>query len=209
MAILIADDHILFRDTLITYLSIAKPDLHVVAVSDFHEIFDELNKPNHGIEFMLVDFSMPHMPGRDGFRRLIKEFSLIPCAMMSGVAEPDDVNFVMSLGARGYIPKTLSGQVLLKAIDHMMRGEIFVPPQTGQSLFSLPPRLDEFDELTPREREVLKLLELGRTNKDIADALDLKPVTVKLHVTGILRKLKLGNRTQAALWSWDMRDNSA
>lgn len=214
MTILIADDHILFRDTLVTYLSIAKPLQKTVTVNDFHSLFEHIEKSHLKIDFMLIDFSMPDMAGREAFQKLAKHPSNIPYAMMSGVAERDDIEFVMALGARGYLPKTMSGQVLIQAIDKMMAGQIYMPPHDPLSLFAPPPPSSlqvkaqsvAIFQLTPREQDVLNLLEQGLSNNDIATTLNLRPVTVKLHVRGILRKLNLDNRTQAALWSRGTRD---
>lgn len=213
MSILIADDHTLFRDTLITYLSIAKPLQSIITVGDFDELFHTINAAKHKIDFMLIDFSMPGMAPRDAFRLLGAESNSLPFAMMSGIAEQSDIDYVMSCGARGYVPKTMSGQVLLQAIDKMLAGQIYLPARDTVSLFS--PPIVSHDclsshsslqfPLTPREQDVLLLLEQGMSNNDIASALKLRPVTVKLHVRGILRKLNLDNRTQAALWSRDVR----
>ncbi|MFN7611299.1 MAG: response regulator transcription factor [bacterium] len=166
MTILIADDHILFRDTLVTYLSIAKPLQKTVTVNDFHSLFEHIEKSHLKIDFMLIDFSMPDMAGREAFQKLAKHPSNIPYAMMSGVAERDDIEFVMALGARGYLPKTMSGQVLIQAIDKMMAGQIYMPPHDPLSLFAPPPpsslqvkaqSVDIF-QLTPRQQDVLNLL---------------------------------------------------
>ena len=216
MTLIIADDHTLFRDTLVTYLKVTKPSLPIICCGDFDELLEILKTKSDVIELMLVDFQMPSMSGRDGFQALVKNFPHIPFAMMSGVADDQDISCIMSLGARGYIPKTMSGQNFVKAIDIILAGEIFKLGINSHTLF---PQRVQFERdtdynlkinspLSPREYDVLKLLEIGLSNREIAKVLHLKPVTVKLHVSGILRKLNLDNRTQAALQARSVREAS-
>ena len=213
MKLLLADDHTLFRDALSQYLERAEPGAEIIRARDLHEVFSTLKSMEGGApDLILLDLRMPGMSGLEGFRRLREQYPAIPIALMSGIAEPDDVRQAMALGAVGYFPKTLSGRALVKAIQLVLTGEKYLPvdPESNSlmpSYYSNGNRaqsptvagVPERMQMTPREQEVLTYLVQGHTNKDIARALDLQVVTIKLHVRGICRKLGAANRTQAAL----------
>lgn len=223
MKLLLADDHTLFRDALLQYIMRAEPAAKITLAVDFHEVIEKL-KESQDHDLIILDLRMPGMRGMEGFRRIRDEFPDIPVSLMSGVAEPKDVEAALALGAVGYFPKTMSGKGLLKAIQKVLQGERYVP--LDESTSSLMPSYYADPEqnnvspsagygyvqdaqssvieqhnsnLTPREMDVLEFLSKGVSNKEIANALDLKVVTVKLHVRGICRKLGAKNRTQAAL----------
>jgi DNA-binding NarL/FixJ family response regulator len=157
------------------------------------------------------------MNGLQGLKKMKDTYPEIPVAILSGLAEKEDVEEAMKLGASGYFPKTLPGKIMLQGIYKILQGEIFTPldHNTNQILPSYHAdhgtdaagRATEAGKaiaLTPREREVLIFLLKGASNKEIANAMDLQVVTVKLHVRGICRKLGAKNRTQAALLAQQM-----
>lgn len=198
--IIIADDHLLFRDTLVMYLKVARPHFDVLVASDFYELFSLLKKHHHSIDFILVDYSMPTMMSREAFQKMVIDYPKNSFAMMSGVANQNEIDFVRNIGARGYIPKTLSAHIVIDIIDRLMGGETYFVKETSGQLFSLSSHAHS-DHLTARENDIVDLVKTGITNKEIGDELDVKPVTVKLHIRNILRKLNLKNRTQIALWA--------
>lgn len=223
MKLLLADDHTLFRDALVQYIERAEAGAEILLAKDFHEVID-IMKENPNPDLILLDLRMPGMNGMEGFRILKRDYPGVPVALMSGVAESSDVKAAMDLGAVGYFPKTLSGKALLKAIQLVLTGEKFVPLENATNRImpsyyngghnangaSSYQGLNESQEgisipesvhvnLTPRETEVLSYLGEGASNKEIANALGLQVVTVKLHVRGVCRKLGAKNRTQAAL----------
>ncbi len=215
MKLLIADDHTLFREALVQYIERSDPDSSVALAKDFYEAFDLL-KVNPHQDLVLLDLRMPGMDGMDGFKKVKEHFPEQRVALMSGVAEQKDVEYALSLGACGYFPKTMSGKALLNAIRDVVEGSVFVP-EGKQSRFMPSYYADETDadiarknvNFTPRETDVLGFLVDGASNKEIARALDLQIVTVKLHVSGICRKLGAKNRTQAALMAKEMGVQSA
>lgn len=220
MKLLLADDHTLFRDALVQYIERSNPDAKVAIAEDFYQAYREMEE-NNDQDLILLDLRMPGMNGMDGFRKIREQFPDTPVALMSGIAEPEDVREAMDLGAAGYFPKTLSGKALLKGIEAVLNGEIFMPMDSAKPATPMPsyygesspvPSYVEINEshqasskqddefsLTPRENDVLEYLVTGSSNKEIASALGLQVVTVKLHVRGICRKLGAKNRTQAAL----------
>ncbi len=223
MRLLIADDHTLFRDALIQYIERAEPEAKVTLAKDLYEVFDILKKDTN-FDLVLLDLKMPGMSGMLGFEKVIKEYPDLRIALMSGIAETDDVKKSMELGSVGFFPKTLSGKALLKAIQLVLAGERFLPIDhktsniqasyyngdneraSGISEILNGGRKISADmvKLTPREHDVLSYLAKGASNKEIARDLDLQVVTIKLHVRGICRKLGAQNRTQAALKAKEM-----
>lgn len=219
MKLLLADDHTLFRDALVQYIERAYEGASVTLAENFYQAFDHL-KASQDYDLVLLDLRMPGMQGLSGFEQIQKNFPGLKLVLMSGVAEAKDVDEAIKLGAVGYFPKTLSGKALINAIKRVMAGEVFVPMK-DLSDDPLPAYYDDslknkggsdgmkdneqdsykgnVYKLTPRERDVLEYLITGSSNKEIAQALGLQVVTVKLHVRGICQKLDAKNRTQAAL----------
>lgn len=223
MKLLLADDHTLFRDALVQYIERSNPEAKVTIAEDFYQAYKQM-EDNNDQDLILLDLRMPGMDGMGGFKKIREDFPDTPVALMSGIAEPEDVREAMDLGAAGYFPKTLSGKALLKGVEAVLSGEVFVPMDRNQPATPMPayygessplpppPNYVELSEsqkpasktnddfnLTPRENDVLEFLVTGASNKEIASALGLQVVTVKLHVRGICRKLGAKNRTQAAL----------
>ncbi len=212
MKLLIADDHTLFRDALVQYIERSNPLSSVVLAKDFHEAYNIVKKDPLQ-DLVILDLRMPGMDGLQGFKTLKQQFPDIRVALMSGIAEEEDVKNALDAGAVGYLPKTMSGRALLTAIEQIVAGEKYIPKGKNSAYMPSyyadhPSKSEIFDkpkpELTPRESEVLSYLLNGSSNKEIARALDLQVVTVKLHIRGICRKLNAKNRTQAALKAREM-----
>ncbi|HEY8189751.1 MAG TPA: response regulator transcription factor [Micavibrio sp.] len=216
MKLLLADDHSLFRDALVEYIERTESGSSVLLARDVHEVMDIMGgKPD--VDLILLDLRMPGMNGLQGLEKLRARYPDTPVALISGLAEKHDVEKALELGAAGYFPKTMSGKALLSGIRQILAGEEFVARDhnTNEIMSSHYPadplqekngkgtngphtRGEEF-RLTPREKEVLTYLQRGESNKEIARALDLQVVTIKLHVRSICRKMGVENRTQAAL----------
>lgn len=213
MKLLIADDHTLFREALVQYIERARPNAQVTLAKDLHEAIEEL-KAGAKQDLVILDLKMPGMFGIEGFEKMRDMFPEQPVALMSGVAEENDVKDALNAGARGYFPKTMSGKGLLTAIQHVLDGKIYKPQSENETFIpsyyadTIEKKNDQASagqyNLTPRETEILKYLADGASNKDIAMALNIQVVTIKLHVRGICRKLGAKNRTQAALKARDM-----
>jgi two-component system nitrate/nitrite response regulator NarL len=218
MKLLLADDHTLFRDALVLYIERAEPQASISLAKDFTEAL-EIMKKNPDQDLVLLDFRMPGMNGMEGFTKMRDDYPTVRVALMSGVAEPEDVKAAMSLGAVGYFPKTLSGKNLIKAIKSVLDGEIFLPRVEGQEAI-MPSYYNDNPAMssqmggnsnagpvllfTAREKDVIKYLALGHSNKEMAAFLGIQVVTVKLHVRSVCQKLGARNRTQAALMVRDI-----
>lgn len=221
MRLLLADDHSLFRDALVQYIERAEPDATVALARDVHELMEVMAAGDAVFDLILLDMRMPGMDGLQGLVKIKTRHPDVPVAIISGLAEKEDVEQALSLGAAGYFPKTMSGKALVSGIREIIDGKIYIardhntneimPSHYHGASSAKPPlggmagRAQESYQagnsfsLTPREREVLSYLRQGVQNKEIARALNLQIVTVKLHVRSICRKLNVQNRTQAAL----------
>ncbi len=118
---------------------------------------------------------------------------------MSGIAPAGVGPRALNLGAAGFLPKTMPARSLINAIRFMAAGEQFLPIEQGRSSFRNEESTPFDDRLTPRERQVLKSLCMGLSNKEIGRDLELSEPTVKLHVKMVCRKLEARNRTHAAM----------
>ncbi|GIK99113.1 MAG: DNA-binding response regulator [Alphaproteobacteria bacterium] len=200
MQILLADDHVLVRDALKSYIERLAEDATVHAVSSFPEAYAVAQR-EAGLELIVLDLRMPGMNGLDGLKRMRALRPNTPVVIMSGLARQQDISEALEAGAAGFFPKTLNGPALVSALRLVLAGERFVPStdHAAANTRETQPESESTSSLTVREREVLELLTKGLSNKEIARQLDLQEVTIKLHVRGICRKLGAKNRTQAAL----------
>lgn len=218
--ILIADDHELFRDGLRLVLSELDPALEILEASSFDQAIARAEEPP-GVDLALLDLVMPGMTWHEGLTALKRRLGETPLVVLTAAEDRRLVADAVRLGASGFIPKTSSGKVMIGALRLVLSGGVYLPPALleDKEVASLkqalplgsdnPEALDDPERagvraptstlLTPRQREVLALLGQGKSNKEIARVLDLSEGTVKLHVTAILKALKVSNRTGAVV----------
>lgn len=194
--ILIADDHALVSETIAAYLEQSGLQ-NVVTVQSLDEALAKA-AASESLELVLLDWRMPGMEGLQGLSRMKDVVTDAPVAMMSGMASPEIAQEAISMGAAGFVPKTLGAKSLVSTIRLIMSGETYVPFE-----FMKDAGREAIPNLTRREAEVLRCVCAGKPNKQIARELELKEVTVKLHVKTMCRKLGAANRTQAAMIARD------
>lgn len=202
MRFLIADDHTLFRRGLALLLTQSFPEAAVLEATDVAGALPLAGELDEG-DLMLLDLSMPGMDGIEGLRRLRQAAPALRIVMISATAEPEAIRQTLACGARGYILKSSSEQTLRNALQLVLAGEIYVPAVAlsglGRSADDDLPSDSPLRSLTERQRDTLRLLVQGLSNKEIARQLGLLESTVKAHLKVILKKLGATNRTQAAL----------
>ena len=203
--ILIADDHPLVREGLRRILEL-DPQMKVVGeVGDGQGAINKTRILNPDV--ILMDLKMPGTDGIEASRVIRREYPEIRVIILT-VADDDDMLEVIRAGASGYLLKDVEPGELLKAIHTVYEGRpAFHPIVTSRLLgeynrLSMPVRKDdEISMLTEREKEVLSLIAQGESNKNIAHKLFISEKTVKNHITSIFRKLKVEDRTQAAIFA--------
>jgi NarL family two-component system response regulator LiaR len=195
--VMLADDHLMVRDGLKVFLSMYD-DLDVVAEAEDGEQAIELCAQVQP-DVILMDIVMPNVDGPTATARICKAFPQVQVIALTSFLEEDLVQRALQAGANGYLLKDVHPDKLAKAIRDAHEGRPTIDSAAAQVLAQAarqPPPVGT--DLTPREREVLALLTEGMTNKEIAKALTLSDGTVRLHVSNILSKLGVSNRTAAA-----------
>jgi DNA-binding NarL/FixJ family response regulator len=195
--ILLVDDHSVVRQGLRMFLSL-DPDLEVVGeASNGVDGIEEARslKP----DVVLMDLAMPVMDGITAIQNLRKEFPNIEVIALTSILEDEKVIGAIRAGAIGYLLKDTQADELCRAIKAAANGQVQLSPQAAARLVREIKSPDSPEKLTERETDVLRLLALGRSNKEIANELVIGEKTVKTHVSNILMKLGVSSRTQAAL----------
>lgn len=199
--ILITDDHVVVRAGLKALLN-GKPDMTVIGeAADGQEAIDRAAALHPDV--ILMDLIMPGLDGLAAIRTIRQANPVARILVLTSFAEDDQVFSAIKAGALGYLLKDSSAQELIEAIRCVYRGEPSLHPAVAKKLvfgFNQPTK-EEPGPLTERELEVLKLLARGLSNQAIAQALMVGDGTVRFHVTNILGKLQLENRTQAVLYA--------
>jgi DNA-binding NarL/FixJ family response regulator len=190
--ILVVDDHFMVRMGLSASLNV-EPDVEVVAEAESgEEALDAYRR--HSPSVVIMDVRLPGMNGADTTAAIVREFPNARILMLSTHAGEEEVYRALQAGARGYVLKTAIREELLHAIREVSEGRRFLDPVVAPLLAE---RLSH-RSLTSRELEVLRMVVKGLGNKEIANALNLSETTVKVHVSHVLAKLNVEDRTQAA-----------
>jgi DNA-binding NarL/FixJ family response regulator len=190
--ILVVDDHFMVRMGLSASLNV-EPDLEVVAEAESgEEALDAYRR--HSPTIVIMDVRLPGMSGADASAAIIREFPGARILMLSTHAGEEEIYRALQAGARGYVLKSTVREELLHAIREVSEGRRFLDPVVAPVLAE---RMSH-RSLTSRELEVLRMVVKGLGNKEIANTLNLSETTVKLHVSHVLAKLNVEDRTQAA-----------
>lgn len=200
--IIVADDHPLFREAIKQVLPQVIADCEIIEAESYYELQEALEK-NAEVDLVLMDL---HMPGNKGFAGLSLVKSEYPAVAVVMVSASDSASIIrrsFAFGASGYIPKCSSFEIIKQAINAVMQGEIWLPEEVKSEV-----ELTESDDeqlakkmasLTPQQFKVLNMIADGLLNKQIGYELNIQESTVKHHVSSILRKLDVYNRTKAGI----------
>ena len=199
--ILIADDHPLFREALRGAVQRILPDASLCEADSVDALYG-LVEANPDADLLLMDLNMP---GAHGFSALVHLRALhpqLPVVVVSAREEPAVMRRALDHGALGFIPKSADSETIGIAVGQVLDGERWAPAAAASA-----PAMDRDEEavarrlreLTPQQFRVLQMLGEGRLNKQIAWNLGVSEATIKAHVTAVLRKLGVHNRTQAVL----------
>jgi len=195
--ILLVDDHAVVRQGLKMFFDL-DPDLEVVGEAENgEEAIRQTRELNPDV--VLMDLLMPVMDGIAAIAIIRRDFPETEVIALTSVLEDEAVMKAMRAGAIGYLLKDTQAEELRRAIKAAAAGQVQLSPQAAARLMREVKAPDSPEKLTERETDVLRLLALGRANKEIALELVIGEKTVKTHVSSILRKLNVPSRTQAAL----------
>jgi DNA-binding NarL/FixJ family response regulator len=207
MKILVIDDHVLIRQAMQGVLKKVRRDAVLLEAPNSKEAL-QIISAQPDIDLVLLDLTLPDRDGFSVFTELRERYPSIAIVVVSAQQDPSKVMKALELGARGYIPKSAHGDVILNALRLIISGGTYVPPEilAGGELshtpFFAPDRAQRSPMdigLTDRQLEVLTLMMQGKNNKTICRTLNLAEPTVKNHVTAILRALKVSSRTEAVI----------
>jgi DNA-binding NarL/FixJ family response regulator len=203
--LLLADDQALVRAGFRLILN-AEPDLEVVGEAEDGEAAVELGR-ELAPDLVLMDIRMPKLDGIEATRRLLERADGTRVLMLTTFDLDEYVVDAFRAGASGFLLKTAPPQQLVAAVRTVHEGEALLAPASTRRLIETfaraPAEEPALDELTSREREVLRLLAGGRTNAEIAAELVVEPSTVKSHVASVLSKLDLRDRVQAVVFAYE------
>jgi len=200
MKILLVDDHEMVRLGLKSYLDLQE-DVEVVA---------ESSNGREGVELALelrpdviiMDIVMPEMNGIEATMAILETWPEAKILILTSYLDNEKIYPVLDAGAKGYMLKTSSADEILHAIRKVARGEIAIETEVSKKVQYHRNHIELHDDLTARERDILGLLAKGYENQRIADELYISLKTVKTHVSNILSKLEVSDRTQAVVYAF-------
>lgn len=205
--IFLCDDHTLFRQGIRKLLELEK-DIKIVGEAgngvEMLEVFKKVNP-----DIVLLDIGMPQMDGVTATYKIKKMLPEVNIIILTVYEDEPHIFGAVKAGAMGYLLKDASSDELVAAIRRVNQGEALLQPVIATKVLKEFALIDKrkipegkvfFSDLTEREGEVLRLIALGASNKDIANRLNIAEKTVKNHISNIFLKLHVNNRTQAALY---------
>ena len=205
ITILIADDHALVRQGVRAFLD-TQPDLNVLGEAENGAQAVEM-AANLVPDVVLMDLVMPGMDGVEATRRIKRASPRTQVVMLTSYHEDEHIFPAIRAGALSYVLKDLSPRDLADVVRKASHGEAVLHPKVASRVImelqgARRDGVNAFTELSDREMEVLRLIAEGMSNAEIAEKLVLSEKTVKGHVSNILGKLHLEDRTQAAVFAW-------
>ncbi len=206
MRLLLVDDHALFREGMRLVLQQLPEVTEILEAGSFSEAL-KVAEANPDLDLALLDLNMPGSDGAISIRYFNQHYPHIPVMVVSGEEGRTIMEKVMASGALGFVCKNSSAPVMLSALNLVLSGGVYVPPQLlrpsddgsrqdADRMDKRSTRTNEFG-LTARQMEVLQCIAEGLSNKEIADRLNLAEGTVKIHVAATYQTLRVNNRMEA------------
>jgi DNA-binding NarL/FixJ family response regulator len=203
-SVLVIDDHPLYGDALASTLRRAFQDCRVETATTLCDGIDMVGS-DFRPDLIMLDLKLPDVTGLSGFIRLRDRMPDTPILVISALTSAELVHALMDEGAAGFLAKEACAQELQTALCEVSAGRKYLPAEYARMHrdTSLPPDVHAISqriaELTPQQTRIMKLICAGKPNKQIAYELSLAEATVKAHITALLRRLGVQNRTQAAV----------
>ncbi len=197
--ILIADDHAVVRQGLKMFLSL-DPEIEILGEAGDGKKAIEMARQLQP-DIVLMDLLMPVLGGVEATATIRREMPDVEVIALTSVLEDKSVVDAVRAGAIGYLLKDTESDELIRAIKAAAAGQVQLSPKAAARLMREVRTPDNPETLTDRETDVLRLLAMGQSNKEIAQTLSIGEKTVKTHVSNVLAKLGVTSRTQAALYA--------
>lgn len=195
--ILVADDHPVFRDGMCRLVGGAFPRADIVEAGSVDEVM-ALAEEGTAPALFILDLMFPGMDPLTTIAALRRRFPTSSLIVISMTDDAETIACVMRQGADGFIGKAMPSDAMLAAINAVHGGDTLVLVPETAAIAPPPPARPRNQEFTPRQRDVLSQLAMGKTNKEIGRQLDISPFTVRIHVSALLRILNANTRTEAA-----------
>ncbi|MHB8886620.1 MAG: response regulator transcription factor [Methylovirgula sp.] len=199
---LIVDDHPLFREALRSAVNVGYPAAEIYEATLISDAVALIADTPYPFDLVLLDLTLPGTSGFEGLLELRGRFPYLPIMIVSSLEDRDIVQQALFFGAAGFVPKSAKKAEMAAALAAVMGGAIYLPSGLADPKGARPPKIDmvaRLATLTPQQLRVLQMLRQGLLNKQIAYELAVGETTVKAHVTEVLRKLGVSNRTQAVI----------
>jgi len=194
-ALLLVDDHPLFRDGLATALRHQAPGLHVTTADRLEQAMEVLARDAAGFDLVLLDYYLPGINGLRGAELVMKRHPGVAIGLMSGAEDPTLSQRARDAGLVAYLPKTLEIHALIRHLRRLAAGQVVF--ETSDPWAALATANANPYGLSARQMDVLRVLATGASNKEIANAMGIAPATVKNHLEAIFAKTGAVNRLQA------------
>lgn len=201
--IIIADDHPMFRDALRQALSSSHAECLIIEAESSESLRQTLRE-HHDADLLVLDLNMPGVEGFSALAYVQKKYPELPIIMISANDKPETIMHAKHFGALGFVSKSATIEDIRHGLNTVLQGNTYFPYQFNEQLFhpldeTVAETTRQVAELTPQQLKVLSMIKQGLLNKQIAYDLDISEATVKAHVTAIMRKLAVNNRTQAVM----------
>lgn len=194
--IVVADDHPLFREAMVSAVRKARPDAQVIECASLADANEALTQGP--VDLLLLDLKLSDVEGMTGLNLVRANYPAVPVAVVSASEEPQTIRSALSIGAAGFIPKSTSLDTMVEAIGAILDGDSWAP-EVGEATGEEADLQSRIASLTPSQLRILEGLKAGRLNKQIAFDLGVTEATIKAHLTSVFRKLGVQNRTQAVI----------